>query len=309
MRSDRANQRKKKKKWKIIGIILLLLIIGAGSYVYAVYHSLTKAVDTMHKPVDMQNLREKEINFKNRDPISILLLGVDERKGDRGRSDTMIVMTVNPSLQSVQMLSIPRDTRTEIVGKGTQDKINHAYAFGGVAMSVNTVQKFLDIPIDYYIKVNMQGFEGIVDAMDGVTVNNTLDFSYGGYHFPKGKLDLNGKKALQFVRMRKEDPRGDFGRQERQRQVIQGIINKGASFSSLTRFSNIFEALGKSIETNLTFDEMMSIQKYYKDARHKIDPFELKGDGTKINGIYYFIVPEAERQKAQNRLKEHLGLK
>ncbi|MBL5766340.1 LytR family transcriptional regulator [Heyndrickxia sporothermodurans] len=296
------------KKRKIIGIILLVLILGAGAYVYSIYHSLTKAVNTMHNPVDRKSSREKEIRFKDKDPISILMLGVDERKGDRGRSDTMIVLTVNPTVKSVQMLSIPRDTRVEIVGKGTEDKINHAYAFGGVAMSMNTVEKFLDIPVDYYIKVNMEGFEDIVNAVGGVTVNNTLDFSYGGYHFPKGEVNLDGKKALAFVRMRKEDPRGDFGRNDRQRQVIQGVISKGASVSALTKYNDVFETLGKNVETNLTFDEMMSIQKYYKDARHKIEQFQLKGQGTKIGGIYYYIVPQDEKQKAHNRLKQHLEL-
>ncbi|QQZ11391.1 LytR family transcriptional regulator [Heyndrickxia vini] len=296
------------KKRKIIGIILLVIILGAGAYVYSIYHSLTKAVNTMHNPVDRKSSRDKEIRFKDKDPISILMLGVDERKGDRGRSDTMIVLTVNPTVKSVQMLSIPRDTRVEIVGKGTEDKINHAYAFGGVAMSMNTVEKFLDIPIDYYIKVNMEGFEDIVDAVGGVTANNTLDFSYGGYHFPKGEVNLDGKKALAFVRMRKEDPRGDFGRNERQRQVIQGVISKGASVSALTKYNDVFEALGKNVETNLTFDEMISIQKYYKDARQKIEQFQLKGQGTKIGGIYYYIVPDDERQKAHNRLKQHLEL-
>ncbi|MED3650790.1 LytR family transcriptional regulator [Heyndrickxia sporothermodurans] len=307
MRSNNLKKKKMKKR-KIIGIILLVLILGTSAYVYSIYHSLTKAVNTMHNPVDRKSSREKEIRFKDKDPISILMLGVDERKGDRGRSDTMIVLTVNPTVKSVQMLSIPRDTRVEIVGKGTEDKINHAYAFGGVAMSMNTVEKFLDIPVDYYIKVNMEGFEDIVNAVGGVTVNNTLDFSYGGYHFPKGEVNLDGKKALAFVRMRKEDPRGDFGRNDRQRQVIQGVISKGASVSALTKYNDVFETLGKNVETNLTFDEMMSIQKYYKDARHKIEQFQLKGQGTKIGGIYYYIVPQDEKQKAHNRLKQHLEL-
>lgn len=308
MRSDRHKPKKKMKKRKIFGIILLVLIIGAGVYAYSIYHSLTDAINTMHNPLDRKSSREKEIHFKDKDPISVLMLGVDERKGDRGRSDTMIVLTVNPNVESVQMLSIPRDTRVEIVGKGTEDKINHAYAFGGVKMSMDTVEKFLDIPIDYYIKVNMEGFSEIVDSVGGVTVNNSLDFSYGGYHFPKGQISLDGKKALAFVRMRKQDPRGDFGRNERQRQVIQGVISKGASFTTLTRFDNVFEALGENVETNLSFDEMKSIQKYYKDARHKIEQFQLKGQGTKIGGIYYYIVPESERQNAHNRLKQHLEL-
>src|SRR5690606_15649276 len=116
--------------------------------------------------------RPAELELTKRDPFSVLMLGVDERAGDKGRSDTMIVITVNSEKNSMEMLSIPRDTRLEIVGKGIDDKINHAYAFGGVEMAMNTVEKFLDIPIDYYIKVNMEGFKDIVDTVGGVSVNN-----------------------------------------------------------------------------------------------------------------------------------------
>lgn len=89
----------------------------------------------------------------------------------------MIVLTVNPNDKSMQMVSIPRDTRTEIIGKGFDDKINHAYAFGGPEMSIATVENFLDIPIDYFVQVNMESFKDIVDAVGGVTVNNKLEFS------------------------------------------------------------------------------------------------------------------------------------
>ena len=87
-------------------------------------------------------------------------------------------------------------------GKGTEDKINHAYAFGGVEMSMNTVEKFLDIPIDYYVKMNMEGFKDIVDSVGGITVNNDLDFTVGKVHYPKGEISLNGEDALSFARMR-----------------------------------------------------------------------------------------------------------
>jgi polyisoprenyl-teichoic acid--peptidoglycan teichoic acid transferase len=306
MRADK--NKKKKKKWlRVTGIVLLVLLIGMGVYAYSVYNSLTNAVETMHHPVDRKSeKRTEEVSLQNKQPFSVLLLGVDERKGDRGRSDTMIVLSVNPKLNSVKMLSIPRDTRVEIIGKGTQDKINHAYAFGSEEMAMNTVENFLDIPIDYFVKVNMEGFKDIVDSVGGITVDNDLDFSYGGYHFPKGEVTLNGKKALAYTRMRKEDPRGDFGRQIRQRQIIQGVIKEGASLSSLTNYGDIFTALGNNVKTNLTFDQMVSIQKNYKSAGSNIDQMTIKGNGTKINGIYYYIVPNDEKQRIQTELKTQL---
>jgi polyisoprenyl-teichoic acid--peptidoglycan teichoic acid transferase len=302
---------KKKRKWlKVTGIILLILFIGVGVYAYSVYHSLKNAVETMHQPIDRKQSEKRQdpVELTKKVPFSVLMLGVDERKGDSGRSDSMIVLTVNPNNHSVKMLSIPRDTRTEIVGKGKEDKINHAYAFGGIPMAMDTVENFLDIPIDYYVKINMEGFKDIVDAVGGVTVQNDLQFTEGGYEFPKGEITLNGAKALSFSRMRHEDPRGDFGRQMRQRQIIQGVIKEGASLSSLTNYSNIFKALGSNVKTNLTFDQMMDIQKNYKDAAKDIQQMEIKEQGTKIDKIYYGLVSSDEKQRVQSELKKQLEI-
>jgi LCP family protein required for cell wall assembly len=119
-------------------------------------------------------------------------------------------------------------------------------AFGDVEMSMNTVENFLDIPIDCYLKVKMKGFKDIIDTLGGITVKNDLNFSIEGTHFLKGELSLNGNEALKFTRMRYDDPRGDFGRQTRQRQIIQGIIKEGSSLSSLTKYNSIFSATGSN---------------------------------------------------------------
>ncbi|WP_066055755.1 polyisoprenyl-teichoic acid--peptidoglycan teichoic acid transferase TagU [Robertmurraya korlensis] len=307
----RSNKTKKRRVWLRVTLsIFALLFIGAGAYVYSIYHSLTAAVDTMHQPIEREKSekRTEEVILDQKDPFSILMLGVDERSGDRGRSDTMIVLTVNPNTQSVKMLSIPRDTRTEIFGHGTVDKINHAYAFGQEEMAMATVENLLDIPIDYYVRVNMEGFQDIVDAVGGISVNSTFSFSQDGHQFTEGLLNLDGEKALSYVRMRYEDPQGDFGRQQRQRQVIQGVVNKGASFSSLTKFDDIFGALGKNVKTNITFNEMVEIQKNYKDAAKNIEQLQLTGSGTKISGIYYLIISDDEKARVQNELKTQLEL-
>lgn len=306
----KSGNRKGKKWLKVTGIILLTILIAIGVYGFTVYNSLKNSVETMHQPIERKQSekRPEPVTLKEKDPFSVLMLGVDEREGDKGRSDTIIVLTVNPNTNSAKMLSIPRDTRTEIVGIGKEDKINHAYAFGGVPMAMDTVENFLDIPIDYYLQINMDGFKDIVDAVGGVTVNNTLDFTYSKVHFPEGEIKLNGNDALIFSRMRKQDPRGDFGRQTRQRQIIQGVIKEGASLSTLTNFSDIFTALGTNVKTNLTFDQMVDIQKNYKDVGGNIEQMEIKEQGTKIDKIYYGIVSPEEKQRVQNELKAQLEL-
>ena len=259
----KSHKRKSRKWLKVTGIILLFMFIALGIYSYTVYKTFKNAVVTMHQPIEREisAKRETPVVFEKKDPFSVLMLGVDEREGDKGRSDTIIVLTVNPNNNSVKMLSIPRDTRTNIIGKGKEDKINHAFAFGGVPMAMDTVENFLDIPIDYYMQINMEGFKDIVDAVGGVEVQNNLDFTSNNFHFAKGEITLNGEEALSFSRMRYEDPRGDFGRQSRQRQIIQAVINKGVSLSSLTNFSDISTAIGKNIKTNLTFEQIVNIQK------------------------------------------------
>ncbi|MGE8081978.1 LCP family protein [Peribacillus loiseleuriae] len=226
----------------------------------------------------------------------------------------MIIMAVNPHLKSINMLSIPRDTRTEIVGHGTVDKINHAYAFWGVDMSIKTVEKFLNIPIDYYVKINMEGFEDIVDVLDGVTAYNNLAFSAGSEYFKEGELSLDGQQALAFSRMRPDDPEGDFGRQKRQREIIESILKKGSSITSLWNYSPILKAISKNIKTNFSLDEMIGIQSKYKDFRKNIQEYRINGKGRMIanqqgNKIWYYIVSDDERQKLSNILREHLKLR
>lgn len=302
-------KRRRRKTWIwVTGIIFLLLAGSIGAYFYTMYETMTYTVESMHAPI-VRERAPRIITFEKAEPFTVLLLGVDERAGDKGRSDTMIALAVNPEKESIKMLSIPRDTLTEIVGRDTEDKINHAYAFGGVEMSMDTVEKFLDIPIDYYVKVNMEGFQDIVDSVGGVSLNNEMEFTAGKMNFEKGQLNLNGEEALAFVRMRKDDPNGDFGRQTRQRQVIRGVIDKGLSLGSITKFDSIFKALGDNVTTNITLNEMIDIRSQYRSATKNIEQMSIDGSGIFIDNIWYYQVTEEEKQRVQQEFKDHLGLK
>lgn len=301
----------KKKIWLYTACILLgIVLIGTGIYIYSFYQSITDAVETMHQPIkrEISEKRNEEIQLTKKEPFSILILGIDQFEGDRGRSDTIIVLTVNPEQSSIKMLSIPRDTRTEIVGYGMDDKINHAFAFGGAEMAIATAENFLDMPIDYYIQINMEGFIELIDSLGGVTIYNDLEFTENGNHFPKGELTLNGEDALVFSRMRHEDPRGDFGRQLRQRQIIQAVLKEGASLSSIVNYKEMLNILGENIKTNLKFEEIVNIQKNYRSATNEIEQLSIEGSNAIINGIYYFIVSDEEKQRIQTELKTHLNL-
>ena len=163
----------------------------------------------------------------------------------------MIVMTINPKTKKTTMTSIPRDTRVFIKSKNKFSKMNSAYTYGGIEGTVETVEQFLNIPINYYIKINMDGFKDIVDAIGGVTVDNRIHFTLEGVHLSKGKQHLDGKTALTYARMRKDDPRGDFGRQERQREIINEIIHGKCTIKIINKLSRDFDSIRKKHQNKL----------------------------------------------------------
>ena len=306
-RRQKKRPSKSKRIVKVILALLLVLVLGGSAYAYYFYDSLKSTANRMHLTLNGADQAQAKVNATK--PINILLLGVDQRPNDPGRSDTMIVATLNPKNDSMLMTSIPRDTRTEIAGRGTMDKINAAYAYGGSKMAVKTAEKFADIKIDDVAVVNFQALEDLVDAVGGIKVNSTIswiDEGYykKGYHYKKGEISLNGKQALGYVRMRHLDPRGDFGRNERQRKVIQAIMDKGASLTSVTHMKEILDALGSNIKTSFTFDGMKSMVQGYRNTRDHVYTYEVSGQNERINGIFYLNVPQSERDKVHQMIQD-----
>ena len=299
----------KRKKWTIFFIVLAAtLITVSGAYIRA---RLAKVENAIHQEVETVNLREKEIT--DNDSFSVLLLGIDNgaygRGTEVGRSDTMLVVTVNEKLGKTTIVSIPRDSYTEIVGYGTNDKINHAYAFGQEKMSINSVQNMLNIPIDYYVTVDMGGLMGLVDAVGGLDITPVLTFTYEGESFTEGvDRHVDGEAALRYARMRYDDPEGDMGRQKRQQYVIQKLVEKLLNITSVTRYEEILKTLENSVRTNFTLDKLLSIKNNYPKALKNFESDKISGSGTMIGGIYYFVVPEDERLRISNLLRENLEL-
>ena len=316
---DRSSRHKRKKKRiglrVFFGIVLVMFIIF-GIYFIDVYRKVDNTTKEIYEPVgeEVDPIRSSSADLSAEDPISILLLGVDTGdmgRTERGRSDSMIVATINPNTKKTVLTSIPRDTYTEIVGYGTMDKINHAYAFGGTSMSINSVQNLLDIPIDYYVTVNMAGIQEIVNAVGGIDVVSPLAFTQEGYSFYEGEVShMDGEKALAFARMRYEDPNNDIGRQGRQRLVIEGVINKIISPSTLLNYQDILGSLSSNIQTNFQMKDYLALQgnSYLASARN-IESQQLGGSGgIAEDGIYYHYIPEDELFRVQSLLQSELEL-
>lgn len=314
-RSDIHKERKKKRSGKKLGcgLLSLLLLAALGTVGWKIYSDIHGTTKKMFQNVESEKVRDEPVDVKVEDhPFSVLLLGTDSGdlgRTEKGRSDTVMVMTVNKQKDKTTILSIPRDTYTEIVGKGKKDKINHAYAFGGVSMSINTVQKLLNIPIDYYVEVNMKGLKELVDALGGVTVTPPLTFTQDGHEFTEGEtVTLDGESALAYTRMRYNDPAGDYGRQSRQREVIQAAIKKAGSLSSILKYRGLLKTLENNMKTNLTFDNMVDIFDDYRSAAKNVDQIQLEGKGEKMDGIYYEMMSDQEIDRVSNLLREQLEL-
>ena len=303
----------KKVLLSILGVIVVLLV-GVGGYLGKIYFDVKKTADGVYEESTRikSQLREKPVSVKQGEAMSILLLGIDTGEFDRteqGRSDSMMIATLNPDKKQTTIVSIPRDTYTEIVGLGTQDKLNHAYAFGGPEMSMDSTEKLLGVPVDHYVSINMHGLKEIVDAVGKIQLENNMEFTQSGYEFKQGPVQLDGDAALAYIRMRYDDPNGDYGRQERQRKVVMAIIKKAMSPSIIANYGNILDTLEDHVKTDIPWSQMTAMQKKYWDAFSHIENDQLQGEGVMRDGVSYQDISEDEISRVNSILREQLKLR
>lgn len=303
-------------KWmlRIIAVLLILAIIAVAYLAYKLF----AVGGAIHNPLNREHseLRSGTVDLDKGEPFTIALFGVDsnaERASAGGgeRSDTIMLLSINPDKKTTEMVSIPRDTQTEIVGRGTTEKINHAYAYGGPDMAVKTLEKLMDVPVDHYATVDMDGLQDTIDTVGGIDVVSNATFSAEGHDFQQGvKEHLDGETAMAFIRSRKEDGAGgDFGRQERQQLVLQGLMNKLTSVSSLTNFNSLMDQLGDNVTTDLSLSELNTIRSNYSDANEHVNRHQLEGSGgIQDDGVYYFVPDSDSLAQLSQELRANLGL-
>ena len=314
-----GRRREKKKKKGRIGFILILLlaiIAVAGTY-YA--SKINTTINSITQSVGNRTEEEANEIIKNAKPINILLLGIDNgaygRTEEDGRSDTMLLLTINPSTKKSQLLSLPRDTYTEIVGTGGYDKLNHAYAYGKAPMVMDSVEKLLDTTIDFYVQINMAGLMEFVDAVGGIEVTSPLTFTYEGRSFVEGKTELlDGESALRFARMRYDDPEGDTGRQKRQRIVIEELVKKLMTFNSVANFEKLMNAVSKNVKTDLPIGQVIALKNTYGPAisgnnltQTFIEERQLLLKNNDGQSVYYSYATDEVLLKISNEIRIVLG--
>ncbi|HEP1790406.1 TPA: LCP family protein [Streptococcus suis] len=314
------------KKIFLMSLAIVGLTLGAGLiYGASLLNFSTGTISKTYKQLD----GEEEITpIDATEPLTILLMGVDMDQATRGgdweggRSDSMILVTVNPKTKETNMMSLTRDIMVEIAeangeSSGTVEKLNHSYSYGQAPMAIATIEKMMDITIDRYIEINMDGLVELVDAVGGIEVNNTLGFPISiSEHEPAytsivqpGKQLVNGDQALVYARMRYDDPEGDIGRQRRQREVITAIIKKLLQLDGLTQYKKILTAISNNMRTNIeispaTIPNLLG----YKDSVSKLNSYQLRGVDQMVDAIYYQLPTSEHLLEMQNILKKSIGL-
>lgn len=315
-------KKKNSKKSLAIKISLLLtisLFLMVATYAITLQKKASNAADRAYEAVaDRTKSEKREIEVKPAtDNVSVLFIGVDDSdmraQGDsNSRSDALLLATLNPKQKTVNLVSIPRDSYVYIPEIKRRDKINHAHAFGGTRATIETVEELLEIPVDYYVKMNFNAFIDVVDAFGGIEVEVPYERiekdenDQNTIHLKPGLQHLDGRHALALARTRKLD--SDIERGKRQQMILQAIMKEATSMTSITKYGDVIDAIGDNMKTNMTFKEMLSFIEYVKGGMPKVNSLTLTGEDDMSTGIYYYKVDETELEELKQLLQAHLGL-
>lgn len=197
-------------------------------------------------------------------PFTMLIMG-----NDGGRTDSLMLASVNPVSMQITLTSIARDSYVPIACYPNQnrDKINHARNISRDC-TIKTVENLLDVSVDFFVEISFQGLVDLVDALGTIPINSPGAFNgnvvrdgevVGGVHIPEGLSDLNGDQVLAFVRERKSFAGGDFQRQENQQQAISSLISTIAETRDVNTLLNIVKAAGKNLDTNFSITQLIDL--------------------------------------------------
>ena len=317
--------RRDSSKFLRIIMILTIIIIGAGLSFFVLADNqeflekhlgkdnpITKLFVNMSKDNDTKHKADFSFPFGNK-RRNILLLGVDSNgEGtdpfEGTRTDTIILMNIDPRSKSLNAISIPRDSKVYLPGDHGIQKINAAHAIGGIGMTIKTIEDTLGVKIDRYIMVHDQAVKEIVDALGGVDIYVEKNMHYNDYsgklfiNLKKGENHLDGKEVIGYLRFR-HDAMGDIGRTQRQQWFLRGLMEELKKPETITKLPEIINVANKYIKTNMSFYEL---SQYASLAKHidmdKIEIAMLPGAPNKKGYISYWILDPEKTQEVVDRL-------
>ncbi|KRT36303.1 cell envelope-like function transcriptional attenuator common domain protein [Acetomicrobium hydrogeniformans ATCC BAA-1850] len=241
----------------------------------------------------VESIKESVQHDEKTGKINICIVGKDNTE-DSHRADTILFTTLDLDNKTVQVLSIPRDTRVQIPGRGW-DKINHAYPYGGIELLNRTLINYLGMPIHYYIELDYSSFPKIVDLLGGVDIYVEKRLKYvdraGGLYIdiPQGLQHMDGETALKFVRFR-HDALGDIGRIKRQQQFMKALLQKIVNQAVSTKMPTLLKEIIQALQTDLPAEEALKLAMYFRDIPpQNIRFFTLPGKPAVLSGVSYWL--------------------
>ncbi|HLQ83058.1 MAG TPA: LCP family protein [Pseudogracilibacillus sp.] len=296
----------------VVPVIFAILLLKSSQGAFE--HSLNTS-DTSRE----SSIRESKIN-PSKDPISILFLGIDDNSGrqkngqstEQSRTDAMILSTFNADKEQIRMLSIPRDTISYIPEVGYYDKITHAHAYDGPTASMDAVEATLNVPVDYYVRINMEAFVDAVDELGGIEYDVPYNISEpntndtGKIKVKKGHQKLNGDEALAVARTRHQD--SDLKRGQRQMDLIKKLFIKAQKADSFSKLDDVIEIVGKNAKHNLSYKEVKALATSYLKDDVEIKSKQLEGQDDYLNGVYYYNPNIKNIKDTANLLRSDLNL-
>ena len=301
------NKRVKKSKYGIVKYILILIVVFILSGMVGAFFA-NALIDNKS---DYKENEQKGL-LVARDKATVMIMGVDERADDVGRSDTLMIATLDPEKNQAAILSVPRDTRVKISGHGF-DKINAAYAYGGRQLTQKTIENLLNTHIDHYIKINIHGFTKIIDALGGIDIDVEKRMYYedpwdddGGLYIDlqPGMQHMDGKTAITYVRYRDEE--GDIGRIKRQQNFMKAVMDKLVSPTIIPKLPSIVSAVSDSVETDMSVSEILSFIGTLQEAKNNgLKSDMIPGKPVYIEDVSYWV---PDIKKTRQILANTLGV-
>jgi len=295
---NRANETRGIELWKVLLAVLVCMLFAMGSYLVGKVYAVALIPDepAFILPPSEEDPIEPEEMEQAPPILTLLVLGTDQRdKYEKGRADTIILATLNLDTRDINMISIPRDTRTLIADTTSTTRINHAHATGGPERTVKTVENLLGINVHYYIEMNFQGFVNCIDILGGVDYNveRRMLFIEEGIDLHPGQQRLDGDKALQYVRWR-GDPTADIGRVGRQQTFVRAMLEQSMSLSTVARVPTLISELKANVVTDMNTAQMINLGVRFADIRNlSFNSVTLPGEARTIGGGAYWVMDEA----------------
>ena len=302
---------KKFFKVLVVAFFCFILVKGTGTYIFV--HSVD-GKEASHS----ENVKTDPIDSTKNERVNVLILGVDakdSKSAQKARTDTMMLATFDIKEKKIDIISIPRDTRTVISGRKKKEKINHAHAYGGVDLSVKTVKDFLSVPVNYYVKINYKGLSKIIDDLGGVEVDVPMDMKYyDPYAKPplkinlkKGRQILDSDKAMQFVRFRKGYKNQDLGRIGAQHAFLEALAKKMMQPQTILKLPTLVKTFKTYVQTDIPIFKMTSYAMSAKEINMEdIHMYTVPGEARMIDKISYYI---PNMDKTQKMLDEIFKIK